>query len=172
MNDAELTQSSLMEVLHYDPNTGVFTWRVSSARRIKVGDVAGRQITGGYWRIHIRGKGYPAHHVAWLYVFGVWPKDKLDHINQCRLDNRIENLREADGSLNRQNTTLQRNNTSGFKGVSRRRSAKRWHAEIMVNKRAIRLGWFDTPEEASRAYLDAKRRLHPFYVEGQGVRRD
>ena len=161
-----------MAALHYEPTTGVFTWRIASARRIKVGDIAGRSNTGGYWRIHLRGKSYPAHHVAWLYVYGVWPRDCLDHINQNRSDNRIENLREANGALNRQNTKLQSNNTSGFKGVSKCGASRRWRAEIMIDGRAVRLGWFDTPEEASEAYLAVKRQIHPFYVEGRGVRRD
>ena len=51
-------------------------WRVSSARRIKVGDVAGRpEIAGGYWRIHILAKGYPR--IGMAGVFGVWPKVDL-----------------------------------------------------------------------------------------------
>ena len=36
-----LTFSRLHQVLHYDPGTGVFTWLVSTAHRIKIGDVAG-----------------------------------------------------------------------------------------------------------------------------------
>lgn len=167
-----LTHDALKSVLHYEPETGVFTWIASTAKSIKVGDLAGRPSGNGYWRIHLGKRDYPAHHIAWLYVHGVWPADKLDHINLDRGDNRIDNLREASGALNRQNTRMQRNNTSGFKGVSKPRSSKRWNAEIMVNKKPMRLGSFDTPEQASEVYLAAKRKLHTFYIEGQGVRHD
>lgn len=166
----DLTQSTLKEILHYDQDSGVFTWLESIALRIKVGSVAGSKSPNGYVYIKIGPRRYAAHHLAWLYVHGAMPEDQIDHRNLIRDDNRISNLRESDAFLNRQNTKLQRNNTSGFKGVSGCRNG-RWSAEIMVNRKTIRLGSFPTPAEASEAYLAAKRKLHSFYIEGQGVKR-
>lgn len=86
---------------------------------------------------------------GWAYV---------DHINGDGLDNRRCNLRESTHALNMRNKRLYRNNTSGFKGVTRRNG--RWRACITCNGRRVRLGSFDTAEAAGRAYDAAARELH------------
>jgi hypothetical protein len=163
-----ITHSELLKILNYDPLTGIFTWRESIARRVRPGDVAGRKSGHGYWGLHIGGRSYAAHHVAWFYMTGQWPAEYLDHINLIRSDNRFANLRPANSSQNGQNTTVSKRNKSGLKGV--RKTGSRWTAEIMVNKKAIRLGRFDSAEEASAAYIEAKKKLHSHYIDGQGVR--
>ncbi len=80
-----------------------------------------------------------------------WPM--VDHINGDGLDNRRSNLRQATHSQNMANKRLYRNNTSGFKGVSRNRGKGRpWRASIRANNVRYRLGNHDTPEAAARAY--------------------
>ena len=75
-----LTQAKLKEVLHYDPETGDFTWQVSTANCIKVGALAGSKDSYGYHKIAIKGKTYKAHRLAWLYTHGEFPEDAIDHI--------------------------------------------------------------------------------------------
>lgn len=68
-------------------------------------------------RIRIKGKAYPAHRLAWFYVYKVWPT-AVDHINCNKQDNRIENLREySSASDNLSNTKTRKNNKLGIKGV-------------------------------------------------------
>ena len=73
----------------------------------------------------------------------------VDHINKDRLDNRLENLRLATRSQQNQNKGLQKNNTSGFKGVSWSKQTNKYRAQIMVNKQSISLGFYTDPIEAA-----------------------
>jgi hypothetical protein len=71
-------------------------------------------------------------------------------------------LREADNALNMQNQRRpNRANKSGYLGVCFNKSAGKWQAAIGVNKKVRYLGLYQTPEAAHRAYLTAKRELHP-----------
>lgn len=159
----ELTQEKLKELLHYDENTGVFTWKkISSTKsRIKIGNVAGSLKIDGYITIQINRKVYPAHRLAWFYIHGVWPKNDIDHINHNRSDNRIENLRQATRSENLQNL-IKANIRSklGIIGVSF--SDGKYNAKIKLNGKVFWLGSFNTADEASLAYITAKKKLHPF----------
>ena len=74
----------------------------------------------------------------------------VDHVNGDGLDNRRANLRPADHSKNAMNRAMAANNTSGFKGVSRRGS--KWVAYVKVKGRQTHLGYFDTPQQAALAY--------------------
>jgi len=150
----------LCEILNYDPNTGEFRWRISgNGRRLR--DIAGSLNSKGYIVIGINGQIYYAHRLAWLWTHGTWPADQIDHINGDRADNRLSNLREATRSLNAQNIrTASKDSASGFLGISFRKDTGRWQARIQVKDRRLSLGYFSTPEEASAAYLTAKRRLH------------
>lgn len=150
------------ELLHYDPETGVFRWRKKHARCIRAGDIAGclDRFGAGYWRIRIDGKGYSGHRLAWLYVHGKWPEQVIDHINGDRADNRIANLREATHRQNQQNRTrVQRNNTSGVRGVTWDKVTKRWRAYIENMGHTICLGRYDDKERAAKARRDAELRL-------------
>ena len=152
------------ELLHYDPNTGVFT-RLVSRRGInaKVGDVAGSVNAKGYLRITIDGSDYAGHRIAWLHVHGHAPAGEIDHINGQKDDNRIDNLRVVGRSGNMQNQRRARAiNPSGFLGVHFHAGAKKWRAQIGVDGALHRLGLFATAEEAHEAYLRAKSSLHPF----------
>lgn len=75
-----------------------------------------------------------------------------DHINGNKLDNRKENLRHCTKTENMRNRGKQNNNTSGYKGVFWSIRAKRWRAQIVIERKAIHLGLFDTPEDAHTAY--------------------
>lgn len=157
----ELTAERLREVLAYDPATGVFTQKVRTSIRVKVGAVAGSLHRRGYIHITIDGRRHFAHRLAWLYVTGEWPPDQIDHRNGIRDDNRVDNLRLANKALNMQNMREAcADNKTGFLGVSPRRG--KFRSTITVNGKQKHIGTFPTPEEAHAAYLKAKRQLHPF----------
>jgi hypothetical protein len=113
----------------------------------------------GYWAIRVDDTLYLAHRLAWLYVTGNWPEDQIDHVNGQRNDNRFCNLREATNIQNSHNRRYA-GNKSGFQGV--RRENSKWLAEIKVRYKPIRLGLFDTPEEAYVAYCEAKQLYHSY----------
>jgi hypothetical protein len=112
----------------------------------------------GYRCIAVDGKQYMAHRLAWLYVYGRFPKGGLDHKNRVAADNRISNLRNANQSQNSGNKKVHVNNRLGLKGV--RKMHKNWQARIMLNGSAIYLGTFATPEAAHLAYCRAAKKLY------------
>lgn len=154
-----VTRGRLVEALTYDPATGQFCWRSR-------GKPAGCINTDGYRRITLDYVAYPAHRLAWLYEHGDWPTSEVDHINGDRADNRIANLRLVTRRGNSHNIQpgRQRPNHSGYPGVSFHAPGK-WKAKIMSAGRSHYLGLYPTPAEASAAYVAAKRRLHPEWVD-------
>jgi hypothetical protein len=152
----ELTQARLKELLHYNPDTGVFTW-LASPRGGWAGKTAG-YASNGYRRLRINERQYLAHCLAWLYMTGSWPSKQIDHINADRSDNRISNLRLATRSQNGANARRRVDNTSGAKGVSWHRITGKWSASLAVNGRQYHLGLFDSTAEASAAYAAAAER--------------
>lgn len=157
-----LTQERLKEVLNYDPDTGLFTRKIITSNRIKIGDIAGTLVYG-YIVINVNAKRHCAHRLAWLYVYGEFPCKFLDHKNGIRDDNRICNLREATNAENTHNSYKARpKNTTGLRGVSLCKN--RYRSSITVLGKRVSLGVFGTPLEAHQAYLVAKKEFHPFAV--------
>ena len=147
----EPTAEYLRSILHYDPATGIFTWKVSTSNRVKVGDVAGCPEGHGYLQIRVQGRLHKAHRLAWLYVYGTWPKDQIDHINRNRSDNRIANLRDVTQKQNMQNASKYSHNTSGHPGVHWRSDRAKWWALIASDGQKHYLGCYNTIEEAVSA---------------------
>jgi hypothetical protein len=160
-NDSRLTAARLKELLNYDPETGVFTWASSPHRNDLVGKQAGGVTERGYVKIRVDGTTHRAHRLAWLYVHGQWPQDRIDHINGDSTDNRISNLREAKQHENGQNRKASKSSAAGLLGVSKAAYGK-WVAVICLHRKRYHLGSFDTPEEAHQAYLKAKAVMHEF----------
>ena len=156
-----IAQDELKNVLHYNPETGIFTWRVNRGPA-KIGDVSGCPDKSGYIVIGLSGKRYKAHRLSWLYCYGEFPPSQIDHINRVKSDNRIANLRLATNAENKQNTSKQRNNTSGCTGVYFQKNGGKWIAYIKLNNRQIYLGIYNTKEEAILARSSAKKGLHKF----------
>lgn len=156
----KLTAELLRELLHYDPETGVFT-RLAGKGRWKPGTVAGTRHADGYLQINLHGKIYKGHRLAWLHFYGCWPQHEIDHINGDNSDNRICNLRDVTSEVNKHN---QRRGHSGSSsellGVSWSAARNKWLASIIVRRKFMHLGYFSKEEEAHAAYLSAKRELH------------
>jgi hypothetical protein len=150
----------LLEALHFDPQTGVFVWRVSTGQRVKAGEEAGC-IDNGYRVIKLDGRMYRAHRLAWFYCHGEWPAQQIDHRNGRRDDNRLSNLRVVDNSTNMENQREARaDSCSGLMGVRLHHRGHCWEARIKVKGRSRRLGSFASAELAHAAYLAAKRVAH------------
>jgi hypothetical protein len=153
----EITQERLRYLLHYDPLTGNFRWRVSPAPRAVVGAVAG-QIIYGYCVIGIDGCRYPASNLAWLYMTGEWPTTGMDHKDQDSTNDRWENLRPATQTQNLANARIRSDNSSGSRGVSWHRGKMKWRAYVTLNGKQFFCGYHYTVEEAKQA-RDAKALL-------------
>lgn len=145
-----LTQARLKELLHYNPDTGVFT-RITGVSGHSVGLRVGSNHGMGYRSVGVDRIRYYEHRLAWLYMHGEFPEHQIDHINHDTSDNRIENLRRVTNIENQRNRSMSKNNTSGIMGVSFCKQTSKWVAEIKVNYRKINLGRFNTIQEATRA---------------------
>lgn len=152
-------------MVHYCPETGVFTWKVcslfSNSRNAQYGGkVAGTIDAEGYLIIVLRRRNYKGHLLAWFYMTGEWPDNQIDHKDTVRSNNVWDNLRAATNQLNQFNRGPNTNNRSGFKGVFLASNSKRrrpWMAKISVGGAKKHLGYFETAELANQAYLRAAK---------------
>jgi hypothetical protein len=116
----------------------------------------------------IDARGYLAHRVVWALVHGAWPQKQIDHIDHDRTNNRVENLRIVGHQENHRNTTLRKNNASGFMGVSWYKAGEKWTAYIMIDRVKKHLGCFDALEDAVAARRAAEARFG--FHENHGTR--
>jgi hypothetical protein len=147
----------LDRIFDYNKETGIFTRKVSTARCTKVGDIAGHINSQGYVIIKYLGEAYKAHRLAWLLTYKDWPLGDIDHIDGNKSNNAIKNLRDVSRSKNSLNTKETSSNKSGYKGVSLHNG--KWRARIMVEGKQTIIGSYDTPEEASLAYIQYKKNI-------------
>ena len=165
----ELTQEKLKIKVHFDPNSGIFTkpkkidkyGRISGGFNIGSINKVGNGIGKKYQKISVDGKAYLGHRLAWLYIYGNWPKNQIDHIDGNSLNNSINNLRDVSRIENSQNIrSPSSNNKTGYLGVFLHKQTGKYRTRIMVNKKIVELGLFKNPEDAHAAYINAKRELH------------
>jgi hypothetical protein len=150
-----LTQARLKELLSYSPVTGLFTRRVITCNKVRIGDIAGTVDKSGYIHIRVEGKIYKAHRLAWLYTQGQMPPNMIDHINGIKDDNRLVNIRLATRSQNLGNSKIRLNSISGLKGVSWVGMRGKWRARINIEGNGKHLGMFKCKHEAHEAYRQA-----------------
>ena len=156
---ATITAERVRDVLDYDHESGSLRWKVRVARSVHIGDIAGT-INKGYRRIAIDGVVHNAHRLVWLHVYGVHPKQEIDHIDGDKLNNRVANLRDVGRAVNAQNLRRPLKHAAvGLLGVSP--SGAKFTARVQIDGRQVYLGTFDTPDCAHAAYVAAKRVAQP-----------
>ncbi len=147
MKEIKLTPEMVLSVVDYNPSSGDFHWRWRQGRERTTLTWNSRFAfkkcssinSDGYLMIMINGKAYPAHRLAWLIVYGTMPDGFIDHINRVRTDNRISNLRLVTHSENMQNRKIQKNNKSGYRGVSWDAKYGKWSEPPRVSWRVFYL---------------------------------
>lgn len=158
-----ILRKDLMEDLHYDPETGVWTWKTTRGKAVQGARAGCPPCTGyDYWRIRVRGRTYTANRLAWFYMTGEWPPAGMmvDHWNVDPADDRWVNLRLATMSQNQCNRGANTNNTSGFKGVEWDSRRECWRARIKIGRKDRFLGYYESAEVAAVAYAAAARLFH------------
>lgn len=143
-----ITQKLLKEIVEYNPETGEFYRKKSAYSRTTKTIPVGTMCVAGYLKTRIIDKEYYLHRLAWLYVYGEFPKNNIDHINHKRSDNRIANLRDVHQSENAKNISLRADSTTRFNGVIFDKKRSKYKASIFVNKKLIHLGYFENIEIA------------------------
>lgn len=162
----DLTQQQLKELLHYDPETGVFTWLVYRTQLSRVGYKAGwiqmNHAGKKYRSIEIKGRAYKAHRLAFFYMTGEWPVNQVDHEDGNGLHNWWGNLREATRVENAKNQKLHSRNTSGICGVNWDKGCKKWKSQITHLREKIYLGVFVCKADAiiARKMAEYKYNYH------------
>lgn len=153
----KMTVERAIEALRYDPATGLIYRKSAKGERANV--PAGHVHKNGYVKINLDSVIISAHRFAWMIFYGEIPKGQIDHIDRNKGNNRIENLRLVNHQINQQNRGMpSRNNKTGFLGVTKMHG--KFRASIRFGGKQVTIGFFNSPEEASEAYKNAKRVLH------------
>ena len=159
-----ITHSRLLEVLHYDPDSGEFTYRVKRGSRVPVGGRAGTESgEHRYIWIGIDYQRYSAHRLAWFYMTGSWPAEEVDHRDCDPYNNRWANLRAASKAQNQYNQRKPKNNTSGVKGLHWLKKKGKWRAAVAAtaeNGFNGYLGIYADREDAIAAIKAGRRLIH------------
>jgi hypothetical protein len=158
-----ITQKYLKECLHYDPDTGLFTWAIRPEGHFKTlrdcnawNTRYSKTEAGGHQKrrhavyriIGLNDASWLAHRLAWLYTYGEFPKDQIDHKDGDGTNNRITNLRDVSNQENHKNISKPSSNKSGCIGVHFESRRGKWRAGIKTGTRQKHLGYFTDIEEA------------------------
>lgn len=163
----DITAEYVRECLDYDPETGLATWKRRPVEHFSSNRIcnlwnskhsnkeAGTLKKTNYRQVTINHKRYTVHRLAWLIVYGEWPKNDIDHIDKDRRNNKITNLRDVTNSENQKNRSMNRNNTSGHTGIKLVPNGN-WVVVICVNGKNKTIGTFRDKEDAIQARKDAE----------------
>jgi len=152
--NSNITQAELFEMFTY--NDGNLVWKKHRSRAL-VNKNVGYIQANGYTRVNLSSGIYYLHRLIFLYHYGRFPHDQIDHIDGNPRNNRIENLREATGLQNCHNKTKPKTNTSGYKGVSYCKAASKWEAYITINRKRKYLGLFEDIKDAAKCASDHRK---------------
>lgn len=151
-----LTQERLKDLFDYDADTGVFCRKLNSGFA-KAGPINTLNKGKVYFEICIDGKHYRVHRLAWLYVYGEFPKYSVDHINGNKLDNNLSNLRDISIRENMQNKVRHRNGR--LVGACFNKKNNKYSAIAHIEGRSRYFGTYSTELEAHEAYKTALAKL-------------
>ena len=155
-----IDQETVRKLFHYDAESGMLLWRNGNGRNVKPWQEAKAPNGNGYFSVKIENKNYPVHRIIWLYVYGSFPKQDIDHKNRIRNDNRLCNLRSVSRTDNCQNISLPSHNKSGHIGVSWFKKHNCWTVYVKVNKKNKWLGYFKNLDDAVVARKDGESKYY------------
>ena len=152
-----ITQQLVKELFEY--KDGVLYWKIKFSRSVNIGDKSGFIEKTGYCRNRINGKQYASHRLIYLYHHGYLP-EFIDHIDNNPLNNRIENLREATAAQNQYNKKINKNNTSGVKGVHWHVRNKKWQVQLRIDGKPKSFGSYHDIEVAKFIAETMRHKYH------------
>jgi hypothetical protein len=122
-----------------------------------------KAVRGGYKQICINNRLYGAHRVVWVFHYGEWPADQIDHIDGNRGNNDLANLRVVTNAENCRNQRRRSTNVSGHTGIHWNKECRKWHVQLLVGGVKRYFGLFDNIEDAvaARAKANAEYGFHP-----------
>jgi hypothetical protein len=153
-----LTIKRLSEYLLYDADSGDLFW-IKDKGIAKKGSIVGGKSNQLYLEVHLDGKKYLVHRLAWFYEYGYWPKI-IDHIDGDTRNNRIVNLREVTTSQNALNKRKSKSNRCGHKNVSFKRDRNKYVVNLEVNGRMIHIGHYADLELAELVAIESRNKYH------------
>lgn len=155
----------LRKLLEYNPETGLWRWRVRRRNQYFERDWFPGTLNGHdnyrYYTIMINQHSYPVSVLAWFYMTGEWKKGQIDHKDVNSLNNRWDNLREATSSQNHYNTRVRRDNNLGVKWVSLFNTKYKTYYRVSIRNHTVRyFKLFKTLEEAKTNAKEMALSLH------------
>ena len=159
----EITPELVRKLFTY--NDGLLIWkeRHTLMSRCTIGSEAGfidKASSSGYRYVKIGGDKFKHANLVWVYHNGALPKDMLDHINNVRSDDRIENLRESNAKDNGRNKKVRASSCSGVNGVTFIERKNLWRVRINDNDgNRVDLGFFSDMEKA----IKLRKEMEKFY---------
>jgi hypothetical protein len=154
-----ITQERLKEVLDYNIDTGMFTWKEEHNPKIRDHLMAGTTRKDGYVLIGIDKKRYYSHRLAWLYITGK-NGNIIDHVDMNPSNNSFNNLRNTTmtgNSRNRQKPRSDNQSSSDTPGVAFNKNNNSWRVRIKLNKKTIEGGSYKDYSVAKLVCLSLRR---------------
>ena len=113
----------------------------------------------GYLRVGIKDgkngeyKPYYIHDIIFYMKYG-WLPEEIDHVNHVKNDNRDVNLQPSDHILQQVNMPKKSGTTSRYKGVCyyAHKKSKKWRASLQHKGKHLSFGYYESEEDAARAY--------------------
>lgn len=143
--------------LFYIKNDSLY-YRIKPSKNVSKDKKAGTK-TRGYIKVQINGKQYHEHRIIYFLYYGNWPQ-AIDHVNQIKHDNRIENLRACTITQNTWNSKKSIKNTSGIKGVCWDKTTNKWKVQIWKNGIKYHIGVYSKIEDAKTAIEEVRLKMH------------
>jgi hypothetical protein len=158
-----MNKELLDELFTYNLDTGIVNWKSSRSNRIKVGDIVGYKTPYGYLQVRLEGKLWMLHRLIWMIQTGKMPCGEIDHKDGQRDNNSWDNLRDVSKYTNMQNRKrADKDSLTGVLGVCFDKQSGKFRAQLIMNKVKILNKLFNTAEEASNAYKEAKENYYHF----------
>ena len=158
MNNNQLLQQ-LLQLTVWLPIKGYDNYEVSicgMVRNVNTKKILRPSICkNGYYCVNLYQKSIRKLHkihrlVAKHFIPNLNNNNCVDHIDNNKINNTFSNLRWCDASENQHNRQLNKNNSSGAKGIIFYKRNNKWKVYIKLNNKTIHLGYFVNFDDAKQ----------------------